>query len=135
LPAARDRVGGEMLVGRPAGQPPIVLLIAPAGPMTTLHGLPPVSAGAALILFNDPARRARHPTKRLQALFGLTKTEVVLAPALLDGKRLAEFAASRDVSVETVRTQFQSLLKKTGASRQTDLMRILFAVPETPSSI
>jgi DNA-binding CsgD family transcriptional regulator len=39
------------------------------------------------------------------------------------------------VSVETVRTQRQSLLKKTGASRQTDLMRILFAVPETPSSI
>src|SRR4029077_7513191 len=90
---ALARTGGEMLLERPAGQAPIVLLVAPVGPLTTLHRLPTISA-SALVLFNDPARPAGQPTKRLQALFGLTKAETTLAQALLDGRRLTEIAAS-----------------------------------------
>jgi DNA-binding CsgD family transcriptional regulator len=125
------RTGGEMLMERPAGQQPIVLLISPIGPMTA-HGLPPITAGA-LVLFNDPARQARQPAKRLQALFGLTKAEAMLAQALLDGHRLTEIADTRRVSIETVRTQLQSLLKKTGVTRQADLMRILLTLPDASS--
>jgi len=84
------------------------------------------------VLLHDPARRVKPPVKRLRALFGLTGAEATLAQGLLDGRRLAEIAASRDVSVETVRTQLRSLFKKTGASRQADLMRILLALPEVP---
>jgi DNA-binding CsgD family transcriptional regulator len=122
--------GGEMLVGR-AGQPPIALLVAPVGPTTTLSSLAPVPA--ALVLLHDPARRAAHPTKRLQALFGLTAAEAMLAQGLLDGKRLTEIAAARKVSVETVRTQLRALFRKTGVARQADLMRILLALPERRS--
>jgi DNA-binding CsgD family transcriptional regulator len=128
----RERAGGEMLVGRPAGRLPITLLVSPVGPVTTLHSLAPVPV--ALVLLHDPARHVLHPIKRLRALFGLTEAEAKLAQGLLDGRRLAEIASSRKVSVETVRTQLRSLFKKTGISRQADLMRILLALPEVPSA-
>jgi DNA-binding CsgD family transcriptional regulator len=88
----------------------------------------------ALVLLHDPARHVVHPIKRLRALFGLTEAEALLARGLLDGRRLAEIAASRDVSVETVRTQLRSLFRKTGVSRQADLMRMLLTLPEVPSA-
>lgn len=125
-----DPVGGEMLVAR-AERAPIAMLVTPAGPTTTLSSLTPVPA--ALVLLHDPAHRASHPTKRLQALFGLTAAEAALALGLLDGKRLTEIAAARKVSVETVRTQLRALFKKTGVARQADLMRTLLALPERRS--
>ncbi|MEJ0068536.1 MAG: hypothetical protein WDO24_07210 [Pseudomonadota bacterium] len=85
-------------MARAAGQPPIILLIAPVGPMTALHSLPPAIGrrrGAV-----QRTRRVTRDTRRngFRALFGLTKAEAMLAQALLDGKRLTEIASSRNVS-------------------------------------
>ncbi|MBI3513246.1 MAG: helix-turn-helix transcriptional regulator, partial [Proteobacteria bacterium] len=126
----RQRMGGEMAVVRTDGRPPITVLVTPIGPTTTLNNLAPVSA--ALVLVHDPARQLAHPSKRLRARFGLTQAETALAHALLDGKRLAEIATERGVSIETVRTQLRALFRKTGVSRQADLMRLLLAVPQQP---
>jgi DNA-binding CsgD family transcriptional regulator len=126
-----ERVSDEMLVGRAAGRWPIALLVAPGGTTTTTPNGAPVPV--ALVLLHDPGRHVRHPIKRLRALFGWTDAEARLAQGLLDGHRLAEIASSRRVSVETVRTQLRSLFKKTGVTRQSDLMRILLALPEEPS--
>jgi len=125
--AATTGVGGEMLIQRQVGQPPMSLLVTPAGSVTTVYDLVPVSA--ALVLLQDLVPRRTRPPKGLRLRFGLTDAEVQLAEALLDGQRLSTIAANRHVSVETVRTQLQSLFKKTGTTRQADLIRVLLAPP------
>ncbi len=116
--------GGEMLIRQDAAQS-IGVLVIPAGPLPTLYDLAPVPA--ALVLLDDWARRATPSTYGLGLRFGLTDSEAALARGLIDGKRLSEIAAARHVSVETVRTQLRSLFRKTGATRQADLLRILLA--------
>jgi DNA-binding CsgD family transcriptional regulator len=128
--AATQGIGGEMLIRRQPGEAPIGVLVTPAGPVTTLYNLAPVAA--ALVLLQDRSHRPTRSIAGLRGRFDLTKTEAALAQSLLDGKRLTDVAAGRHVSIETVRTQLRSLFRKTGATRQADLMRILLATPEPP---
>jgi DNA-binding CsgD family transcriptional regulator len=60
----------------------------------------------------------------LVELFGLSPAEARLAAALMTGKRLAQIAAEFGVRVSTLRTQLRFILKKIGAKRQSDLVRI-----------
>lgn len=57
--------------------------------------------------------------------FGLTSAEIDVAAELTAGNTPAEIAEQRDVSLSTVRSQIKSLLSKTGASSQSDLIRLL----------
>jgi DNA-binding CsgD family transcriptional regulator len=127
--ATHGRTGGDMRLSAPAGLRADVLTVTPAGPVSTLYSLAPVAL--ALVVFQEP-RDAAPSGARLQALFGLTNAEAALAQGLADGKRLTEIAAARRVSIETVRTQLRSLFRKTGATRQPDLVRILLAARDKP---
>lgn len=126
--AATTGVGGEMVVHRQPGQVSIRVLVAPAGSVATLYRVSPVPS--ALVLLQDGADDPTSSAGGLRRRFNLTNAEARLAEALLDGKRLADVAASRNVSVETVRTQLRSLFKKTGTKRQADLVRTFLARPE-----
>ena len=44
---------------------------------------------------------------------------------MLTGKKLAEIAAATGIQITTLRTQLGSVLRKVGAARQSDLVRIL----------
>lgn len=55
--------------------------------------------------------------------FGLTPAENALLHALLSGQTISQHAAARQRSVHTVRTQLKSLMRKTGARSQLDLVR------------
>jgi DNA-binding CsgD family transcriptional regulator len=55
----------------------------------------------------------------------LSPAEARLAAALLTGKTLAQIAAGAGVRITTLRTQLGSILRKVGAERQSDLIRIL----------
>jgi DNA-binding CsgD family transcriptional regulator len=114
---------GRMLLERSSEQPPLTVFVAPAGPTATLSSLAPVRG--ALLLIHDPAHQAATLSKRLRAAFKLSGAEAALALGLLQGKRLAEIAAARRVSRETVRTQLRSLFRKTGTARQADVVRVL----------
>ena len=63
----------------------------------------------------------------LKETFALTEAEAAVAAGLADGYSPAQLAGRRRVSILTVRTQIKSLLAKTGAANQTDLMRILMS--------
>jgi DNA-binding CsgD family transcriptional regulator len=80
----------------------------------------------AMIVVVDPVRHAPSETD-LAEFFGLSPAEARVAAALLTGKTLAEIAASSGVRITTVRTQLASILKKVGAERQADLVRILLS--------
>jgi DNA-binding NarL/FixJ family response regulator len=89
----------------------------------------------ALVLATAPEQRVLAAAD-LAALFGLSPAECRLAVALTAGKRLPDIAADSGLQITTLRTQLSAILKKVGADRQVDLVRILTSVPvvSTPSS-
>lgn len=64
------------------------------------------------------------PIGLLRGLFGLTQAEARLLQALVQGKRIEEYAIERSVAVTTVRTQLAHLFRKTDTNRQTELVRL-----------
>jgi len=115
--AARGKLDAavrRMLVGRGDRRSAYVLTVAP------LHG----DRTLAMILVVDPERH--FPSERdLIDLFGLSGAEGRLAAALIKGERLPEIADRFGLQITTLRTQLRSVLKKVGADRQSDLIRIL----------
>jgi DNA-binding CsgD family transcriptional regulator len=110
---------GRMLVGRADGLPSYVLTVAP------LHTDMAVDdRRLALIVVVDPLRHSPSE-KDLVEFFGLSPAEARLAAALLTGKTLSQIAAITGVRTTTLRTQLGSILRKVGAERQSDLIRIL----------
>ncbi|MFM2356158.1 MAG: hypothetical protein RLZZ528_1894 [Pseudomonadota bacterium] len=55
----------------------------------------------------------------------MTQAEAEIAVAISDGQSLNEIAATRSVSIHTVRNQVKSALGKSGARRQADLVRLV----------
>jgi DNA-binding CsgD family transcriptional regulator len=53
--------------------------------------------------------------------------------ALLAGKALRDIAADSSIQITTARTQLSSILRKTGVTRQVDLIRLLSNVPMIPA--
>jgi DNA-binding CsgD family transcriptional regulator len=66
----------------------------------------------------------------LGALYDLSPAELRVASALLNGKSPAYHANEAKVSLNTVRTQLKSLFRKTGTSRQSELVALLSQLPQ-----
>jgi DNA-binding CsgD family transcriptional regulator len=80
-----------------------------------------------LAVVHDRAASVRLEPALVQQIYALTPTEAALASALVEGKTLAEFAALRGCTEETVRTHVKRLLGKVGVRRQSELVRDLLA--------
>lgn len=83
---------------------------------------PPV--GIIAITGNDGTNNAAADEKLIQS-YGATPAETRVALALLDGKRLYDFADENGISRHTVRNQMRSLLLKTNTRNQTDFVRTI----------
>jgi DNA-binding CsgD family transcriptional regulator/PAS domain-containing protein len=113
---------GRMRIRRHDGRPPYTLTVVPLGAELAVCGRP-----LAMIVLADPDERS--PSERdLAEFFGLSPAESRLAVALLAGKRLGEVATDFGVQITTLRTQLSSILRKTGVTRQVDLIRLLSSV-------
>jgi PAS domain-containing protein/DNA-binding CsgD family transcriptional regulator len=120
---------GRMRVRRHDGRLPYVLTVAPLGADLTGFGRP-----LAMIVLTDPDECS--PSERdLAEFFGLSPAESRLAVALLTGKKLGEVAGEFGVQITTLRTQVSSILRKTGVTRQIDLIRLLSNVPVTLAGV
>jgi DNA-binding CsgD family transcriptional regulator len=117
--ARSDRAAGRMLVGRCDGLPHYVLTVAPLRTNMAVD-----DPRLAMIVVVDPQRHSPSE-KDLAEFFGLSPAEARLAVALLAGKTLSQIAASTGTRITTLRTQLSSILRKVGAERQSDLIRIL----------
>jgi DNA-binding CsgD family transcriptional regulator len=108
-----------MLVGRPGGKRPYSITLVPS---TMYPGS--LERTYAIVLISDPD--AGIPTEaELAELFGLSPAESRLAIALAQGKKLPEVAAEAGVKITTLRTQMQSIYRKLGVERQSDLLLTL----------
>lgn len=97
--------------------------------------LPATSSGALadaadLLCLVAPLDRQRIATARqLIDLFGLSGAEARLARALCHGNSAEEYAKDQGLRLPTVRTQLSAVFKKTGASRQAALVRLIASIP------
>jgi DNA-binding CsgD family transcriptional regulator/PAS domain-containing protein len=107
-----------LLVERPSGLGAYRVVVVPLG----------AASNQALVVVHDPAQREPTLAQRAAALFGLSAAEADLTAGLIDGATLQEIADRRGVRISTVRSQFQSVLAKTGATRQTDLIRAVLSI-------
>jgi DNA-binding CsgD family transcriptional regulator len=115
---------GRMLVGRRGGQKNYGLTVAPIGG----DDLAVFDRPLAIIFVRVPEDDAPSEADVAQA-FGLSPAESRVAVALLAGKKLPDIAAEVGVRITTLRTQLRSILRKTGAERQADLIQILSGLP------
>jgi DNA-binding CsgD family transcriptional regulator len=123
VPAGTGSAAGRMLVGRRGGRAAYIVSVTPLG----VH-VAPFDRPLALVLAAAPDDR--FPSERdLTELFGLSRAEIRLASALLQGKKLRDIATDTGLRITTLRTQLSSILKKVGVERQPDLIRILSGIP------
>jgi DNA-binding CsgD family transcriptional regulator len=122
---------------RPAGRPPLASVIvkrrdsAPVlirivplvGPSRGLF-----AGGTTLLLGSDPGTVPVPPFEVLQAAYQLTPAEARLAQAVSGGDTVAEAASRFSITAATARSQLKAIFAKTGATRQSDLVRIVSAL-------
>jgi DNA-binding CsgD family transcriptional regulator/PAS domain-containing protein len=82
----------------------------------------------ALVFIVDPDNQRSVSTQRLCLLFGLTEAEAEICRHMVGGLSAAEIASERDVSEDTVKSQFKAVYAKTGVRRRADLVRLALAV-------
>lgn len=86
--------------------------------------------GARLMLLIGAETRLRRPTSsQLMQAWGLTAAEARVAQAVAAGATPAEQAAAQGLSLNTVKTHLKAVFAKTGCRRQSDLVRLLAALP------
>lgn len=83
----------------------------------------PAGPTAFVLIATSPADERAIAT-RLQSAYRLTPAEARVAALLAMGQSVEEIAAANEVSYATVRSQVRSILAKTGARRQADIVRI-----------
>lgn len=81
---------------------------------------------AAIIYLKERGQAAASPkTEIVSTLFGLTPTESRLTVMLADGCSLQQIAVELGITEQTARTYSKRIFSKTGASRQSDLVRLV----------
>ena len=124
--AIRDRApsAGAMTIGRRSGRRAYQVLIYPL--VRRRRFLAP-SQAAALVHLVDPCKVSPRVTELQQDLFALSSREAEVADLLLAGHSLESLAAVLGISRNTARVHLQSLFRKTGSNRQSELLRNLLA--------
>jgi DNA-binding CsgD family transcriptional regulator len=94
------------------------------GEMTRHVAIQAAAQPAAIALtLTSPSQDADIPLEALMQLFGLTPTEAGVVAALANGSTAEQYAQRRGVSIGTVRVQLKHIHVKTGARRQSELIR------------
>lgn len=84
-----------------------------------------------LIASYDPDKS--HDFLTIAEHFSLTPAEVRLLKKLVSAKTLKQIANMHQVSIHTVRSQLKSIFKKTGCSRQSELIKLIMNSPTLPA--
>jgi DNA-binding CsgD family transcriptional regulator/PAS domain-containing protein len=87
----------------------------------------PSQADVLVTITMDTAPQSR--ARSLADLFHLTPAEIRVSMLLLEGLEPKEIAERTAVTYETVRFQLKSIYRKTGVTRQSELVRLLSRLP------
>ncbi len=81
-----------------------------------------------MIFAIDPEEPGKVSTKGMEALYSLTASEASVCRYLVEGFSNPEIAEKRNVSPETVKSQVQSALRKTGTANRSELIRLALSI-------
>jgi DNA-binding CsgD family transcriptional regulator len=119
-----EEAGGLLHLPRPWPGRPLAAMVTPLSmPASAVDIALDATRPAALLLINDPDRAVQFPTDRLARAFGLTSAEARLAAALATGSSLSAYAEAAQITIGTARWYLKQALAKTGAHRQSELVR------------
>jgi DNA-binding CsgD family transcriptional regulator len=93
------------------------------------HSLNNYGQLAALVFVSDPEAATPSRSEILRRLYGLTPAEARIADLLASGSEVGEVAARSGITLETARFHVKRVLNKTGARRQTELVRLMLSLP------
>ena len=116
--------GGAMLLSREQRRP-LRVSVMPFHSSDMLTEAAP----CALIFINDPDALPASRAVVLSSLYRLTPAECRLTDLLLQGLELAAAADCMRITSGTARFMLKNIFAKTGAHRQSELMRILLGLP------
>lgn len=99
-------------------------------PMLLEGNAPPDARRPAIaLMIHDPAELDTLDFKGFAKVHGLTPAEARITNLLLEHMSLPPISQELGVSINTVRSQLRSILEKTGARRQAELVRMLSSWP------
>ncbi|MGE0576242.1 MAG: helix-turn-helix transcriptional regulator [Reyranella sp.] len=104
---------------RPSGSKPFEVLVVP---LSTANRPDVTQRASAMVFLHDPETLVTPLPNLLAGLYRLTPAEGRLAADLLAHLTLEENAERRSLSRETLRSQLKELFRKTGTSRQSELV-------------
>jgi DNA-binding CsgD family transcriptional regulator len=116
-----EHAGGVVTIPTSIGQP-MTVLISPAPPLGLLDP-------SALLFVSVPRNDAHFDGHEAARHYGLTIAEGNLLRALLEGRRLGDYAKEAGIAPSTARSHLQQLFAKTGTSRQVELVRLCLTDP------
>ena len=119
--------GAAMRLTTANGEQRYALLITPY-PDRPVAQLGLIRRIGAAVFIHDSRQTGKLPADVLKSIYGLTRSEIRLAEAILHGLSPAEAASKFGVSVNTTRTQLRSLFAKTDTQRQPELVRLLMGL-------
>ncbi len=123
-PAAE--AGGLLQLPRPCPLRPLTVMVTPLAVPGRIADAAldfDLARPTALLLVSDPERAVQLPTAHLARTFGLTGAEAKLAAALATGTSLTDYAGAARITIGTARWYLKQALAKTGAHRQSELVR------------
>lgn len=114
----RSEKSGAMAIPRKSSRPLMLQIFA-------LDSIGQQGAPAVAILIQDPETRPTIDQCIVAQMYSLTRTEVRLALAMVEGMRMDQIATAFGISQSTVAFHLKNLFRKTGTSRQADLIALL----------
>jgi DNA-binding CsgD family transcriptional regulator len=121
---ASGGAGGLVRVPRPNGEPAYVVIVAP---LFRGDGLDGGRRRGTLFVIHDPLHRGPTVPQLVAELFGLPLGSATLLAALAAGEELKDYAERAGISMNTVRFHLKTAYARTGAKRQSELVRLITA--------
>jgi DNA-binding CsgD family transcriptional regulator len=116
--------GGVMRWPRKSGKPDYAVTIGSV-PMTMNY---PLRGRSAFVIVTDPSADPADSEDLLRLFFELTDAELRVARGVMQGHSPEQIAGMLDVRLTTVRWHLASLFRKTGTSRQAELVHALLSL-------
>ena len=119
-----DEAANGLALERPSGKRPLSVLLC-GTPEAKLEEHGPLT----VLFLSDPDRQPLPDADTILKLFDLTPSESRLAAALTSGLKLEVAAEHCELTVSTARTYLKQIFSKTGARRQSELVKLILTSP------
>ena len=117
--------GGAMLLPQPGDRLALQLQVLPVRAGSASWSANP----AVLVFIGDPNAAPPGRSQILKELYLLTPTEARLAELFLQGLELKQASEDLKLTYENTRFHLKQIFRKTNTTRQTQLLRLLLAIP------